>query len=284
MRCRSLALLAVLVTATVFAQAQPYNFTTLDYPGATMTNPNAINRTGIVVGDYFQNNSSPHGFAYYSGSFVAIDVPGATFTSPNGINSKGVIVGNFGSQSGTHGFVLQDGQFTQVDVPGSTYSDVEGINDAGILGGIYLDPSSNIHSFLRFGPNQFRTVEFPGSDYTAVNALNNKLELTGKMSPPFVSAFLFSDHQWVNFYFPDAFTTTGRGINNLTQVVGIFNPQDPFAPQQGFLRNADGTFQQIDFPGSAGGYAGGINDAGVIVGGYSDSAGNSHGYIAKPQH
>jgi uncharacterized membrane protein len=157
-------------------------------------------------------------------------------------------------------------------------------NDAGVLGGIYLNTSGNIHSFLRFGPNQYRTVEFPGSDYTAVNALNNKLELTGQMSPPFVSAFLFSDRQWVNFYFPDAFTTTGRGINNQRQVVGVFNPQDPLAPQHGFLRNADGTFQQIDFPGSSGSNASGINDAGVIVGSYSDSAGNSHGYIATPQH
>src|SRR5437763_147338 len=83
---------------------------------------------------------------------------------------------------------MRDGQFTQVDVPGSTYTDVEGINDAGVLGGIYLDASNKIHSFLRFGPNPYRTVEFPGSDYTAVNGLNNRLELTGQMSPPFVSA------------------------------------------------------------------------------------------------
>ena len=283
MRCRSFALLAVLATATLFAHAQTYNFTTLDYPGAKQTGPNEINRYGVIVGGYYDNNSTLHGFAYYGGSFVNIDFPGATFTSANGINSRGVIVGHFGGQSGTHGFVLEDGHFTQVDVPGSTYTDVEGINDAGVLGGIYLDASSNIHSFLRLGPNRYRTVTFPGSDYTAVNALNNRLELTGQMSPPFVSAFLFSNHQWVNFYFPDAFTTTGRGINNQTQVVGVFNPQDPLAPQHGFLRNADGTFQQIDFPGSSGGYAGGINDAGVIVGGYGDSAGNSHGYIATPQ-
>jgi len=283
MRCRNFALLAVLATATLFAQSQTYNFTTLDYPGATMTNPSAINRAGVVVGDYFNNTSSPHGFAYYNGSFVAIDFPGATFTSANGINSKGVIVGHFSGQAGTHGFVLEDSEFTQVDVPGSTYTAVDGINDAGVLGGIYLDSSSKIHSFLRFGRDQYRTVTFPGSDYTAVNALNNRLELTGQMSPPFVSAFLFSHQQWVNFYFPGAFTTTGRGINNRTQVVGVFDPQDPTGPQHGFLRNADGTFQQIDFPNSSGSSASGINDAGVIVGGYNDSAGNSHGYIATTQ-
>jgi probable HAF family extracellular repeat protein len=143
MRCRSLALLVVLATATIFAAAQTYNFTTLDYPGAKQTNPNDINRTGVVVGGYYDSNSTLHGFAYYNGSFVAIDFPGATFTSANGINSKGVIVGHFGGQSGTHGFVLQDGQFTQVDVPGSTYTDVEGINDAGVLGGSYLDFQQN---------------------------------------------------------------------------------------------------------------------------------------------
>ena len=41
----------------------------------------------------------------------------------------------------------------------------------------------------------------------------------------------------------------------------VLNPQDPFEPQHGFLRNANGTYQQIDFPGSSGSNASGINDA-----------------------
>ena len=50
MRWRSFALLTVLATATVFVHAQTYTFTTLDYPGATMTNPNAVNRAGADHG------------------------------------------------------------------------------------------------------------------------------------------------------------------------------------------------------------------------------------------
>lgn len=279
---RWFVLVAPCLAATLLS-AQTYSFTTIDYPGATQTNPNAINKQKMIVGTYRDANSVLHGFADFNGSFVSIDAPNAVFTSANGINNKGVIVGNFGGQSGNHGFILHDGQFTQVDVPGAQSTQLMDINDQGVIGGTYVDGNGSIRSFLRFGPNHYRAVEFPGSSYTALNAVNNRLELTGQMSPPFISAFLFAGQQWTNFYFPGAFTTTGRGINDNTQVVGIFNPQDPTAPQEGFLRNSDGTFQEIDFPGSVGGYAGGINNDGVIVGGYGDSAGGAHGYMATPQ-
>ena len=49
MRRRSFALLAVLATATIFAQSQTYTFTTLDYPGAKQTNPNKINAAGVLT-------------------------------------------------------------------------------------------------------------------------------------------------------------------------------------------------------------------------------------------
>src|SRR5256885_16946178 len=99
MRRRSFALLAVLATATIFAHAQTITFTALDYPGATVTNPNAVNRSGVVVGDYFDSDSGPHGFAHYQGQFVAINVPNATFTSATGINNDGTVSGFFRDQT-----------------------------------------------------------------------------------------------------------------------------------------------------------------------------------------
>lgn len=78
-------------------------------------------------------------------------------------------------------------------------------------------------------------------------------------------------------------TSTGDGINNSGEVVGIWKPSNPSAPSEGFLRSADGTFQEISFPRSAGSGASGINDAGAIVGNYNDSAGVIHGFVALPQ-
>jgi uncharacterized membrane protein len=180
--------------------------------------------------------------------------------------------------------VWEKGKFAQVDFPGATSSNVNGITDAGALGGSYVDSQSRLHGFVRQGKNNYNTMDFPGASETSVNSINSRNELTGQTSPPFISAFLFSNQQWLDFYYPGAFTTTGDGINNLGQIVGIWNPQDPTQPQQGFLRNADGSFQPINFPGSSGSAALGINDQGVLVGSYSDLAGASHGFIAKPIH
>jgi uncharacterized membrane protein len=125
-------------------------------------------------------------------------------------------------------------------------------------------------------------LDYPASASTAANAINNAGAVTGQTSPPFISAFLYSDGQWTDFYYPGAFTTTGDGINNSAQIVGIWSPTNPFLPQQGFLRNSDGTFQQISYPGSDGSAAQGINDGGDIVGYYTDSASVTHGFIAMP--
>jgi uncharacterized membrane protein len=280
-RVIQLALLWALVPT--FVNAQTYSFTALDYPGATLTNPNASNSAGMVVGSYVDNASATHGFVYLNGTFVTYDVPNAKFTALTGINNHGVICGSFGDTA-THGFVWEEGRFTQVDVPGATSTFVNGIADTAALGVSYVDSQNSLHGFVHYGPNRYKTMDFPGASETSVNSINRMNQLTGQTSPPFISAFLFSNHQWLDFYYPGAFTTTGDGINNLGQIVGVWNPQDPFQPQQGFLRNADGSFQAINFPGSSGSAAAGINDLGVIVGSYSDSAGVSHGFIAKPSH
>jgi uncharacterized membrane protein len=262
-------------------QAQSYTFTTLDYPGATSTSPNAVNSTGVIVGSYVDTASTTHGFAYFYGKFVTVDVPNAKFTALTGINKNGVLCGNF-ANTATHGFVWEKGRLTQVDFPGAPFTNVNGITDTGALGGSYVDAQQTLHGFVRHGKNSYTTMDFPGTSETSVNSVNSHGDFTGQTSPPFISAFLFSNNQWLDFYYPNAFTTTGDGINDLGQIVGVWNPQDPTLPQQGFLRNPDGTFQAINFPGSSGSAVLGINDLGVLVGSYSDSAGASHGFIAKP--
>jgi probable HAF family extracellular repeat protein len=49
----------------------------------------------------------------------------------------------------------------------------------------------------------------------------------------------------------------------------------------GFFRDTDGTFTTLDFPGATGTGAGGINNDGDIVGGYTDATGN-HAFLATP--
>jgi uncharacterized membrane protein len=112
-------------------------FTTIDFPGATETQANAINNAGVIVGAYLIDDSGPHGFIYQSGTFTNIAVPGSTFTYPRAINNKGVVAGYYQTVNTTiHGFLrYEDGTYVTVDHPGTPASPLSGINDAGVIVG-----------------------------------------------------------------------------------------------------------------------------------------------------
>ena len=66
-----------------------------------------INPEGDVVGDYFAEDISQHGFLLSKGKFTTIDVPGAGATVAADINPRGDIVGCYQDSSfNTHGFLL----------------------------------------------------------------------------------------------------------------------------------------------------------------------------------
>jgi hypothetical protein len=68
------------------------------------------------------------------------------------------------------------------------------------------------------------------------------------------------------------------GLNNSGQSVGtVFDSSGN--PQQGFLRNTDGSFNVILFPGSLWTAARTINSAGQIAGTFADASGVTHGFI-----
>jgi uncharacterized membrane protein len=68
-------------------------FTSIDVPGATVTQVSGVNDVGQIVGVYY--DGSLHGFLYDGTSFETIDVPGAFLTAVTGINNAGQIVGRY---------------------------------------------------------------------------------------------------------------------------------------------------------------------------------------------
>ncbi len=91
--------------------------TILAFPGAQVTQANAINDAGQVAGTYVVLNNPginatvQHrgGFVYTNGHYQGVDFPGA-FTELSGINGFGDVVGTYGS---TQGFVaLAERPFT----------------------------------------------------------------------------------------------------------------------------------------------------------------------------
>src|SRR5579864_2007901 len=69
---------------TALAQEEP-RFTTIDFPGAVLTNAWGINPAGEIVGVYKDTAGQQHGFLLSWGHFTSIDYPGAIATDARGI-------------------------------------------------------------------------------------------------------------------------------------------------------------------------------------------------------
>jgi uncharacterized membrane protein len=130
-------------------------FTTIDFPGANLTQPWKINSRGDIVGVYFDTSGQVHGFLLSRGVFSTIDVPGAAGTAAFGINPRGDIVGSYCAAPSCgvsivnhHGLLLSEGEFASFDFPGAQFTRAFAINSHGDIAGTFRDPSRRNHGFL----------------------------------------------------------------------------------------------------------------------------------------
>ena len=73
-------------------------FSTLDVPGATLTNAQGINHQGDVVGTFNDAAGQQHGFLRSGAQYRLVDAPDARATFPRGLNDAGDIVGTYQRQ------------------------------------------------------------------------------------------------------------------------------------------------------------------------------------------
>ena len=149
------------------------SFTTIVDPSAVnATNVNGINNVGQIVGNYYDENFTSHGFIESGGTFTTIDNPLAAQGNPlisqgtalNGVNDAGQAAGYYYDASGVgHGFIYDAGNFTALDDPSAangTYA--FGINISGDVVGYYVDASSVSHGFLYSG-GTYTTLDDPSA-------------------------------------------------------------------------------------------------------------------------
>src|SRR5260370_27389982 len=86
--------LSFVVAVTTRARANEETFTTIDFPGASLTIAVGINPRGDIVGQYMTAGVS-HGFLLSGDEFTSIDFPRASFILAVGINPRGDIVGRY---------------------------------------------------------------------------------------------------------------------------------------------------------------------------------------------
>jgi len=154
----------------------------------------------------------------------------------------------------------------QADVPGAVTTDVLGINDAGQIVGRFGfgtgEPGFRF-GFLNSG-SSFTTIDFPGGA-RAIQA--NGIDAAGRIVG--------------NYSEPEGIVSPCNLTESMDTGVGPACTNQASSLLHAYLLEGS-SFTQLDFPGAIGTLGIGINDAGVIVGGFFDSTGTLHGYVANP--
>ncbi|MGD0488842.1 MAG: S-layer homology domain-containing protein [Syntrophorhabdales bacterium] len=263
------------------AYAASYNYTPLNYPGASSTGAQGINNGGTIVGIYYEANGVNHGFSLSGGTYTPLNYPGASSTGAQGINNGGTIVGIYLDAKGVHqGFSLSGGIYTPLDYPGASGTYAYDINDGGTVVGFYADASGVEHGFSLSGTT-YTPLNYPGALSTGANGLNDGDTVVGYYDDASVMShgFSLSGTTYTPLDYPGALRTYAYGINNGDTIVGFY--YDANGVHHGF--SLSGTaYTPLDYPGASGTVAYGINDGGTVVGTYHDTSGVSRGFMATP--
>jgi probable HAF family extracellular repeat protein len=287
--CFSLLLIAAFSTSTAHAQKAPV-FTTVDVPGAMETDVNDVNTAGVLVGyecsdALCDSGGTAKAWVQVNGTFKFIRIPGATQSRAYGINDKNQVVGWYIDASGiTHGFMFDKGVVTTIDPPGSTLTNAWSINQAGGIVGAYTDSSGVFHGFTdRAGT--FTTFDAPNgailTEFTGINNTNQRVGIYIDANSV-QHGFTLINNTFADVSFPGAnvVVTAADRINDSGQIVGLWgtNTAGPF---KGYTRVGT-KFTSIVVPQSTETRLRGLNNAGLMTGRYTDTAGFIHGVTIAP--
>ena len=304
----ALATLASLAVAPL-ALADTFTFQTFDNPGDPAFNQLlGIDDAGTIVGYFGDGMFLPnkgYSFAppYSPGSYTNENFPGSVQTQVVGINNipSPTTVGFWIDGNGNNfGFVDQGGTFTAVNNPnvpamGPTTTQLLGVNDSNIAVGFYLDAMGNAQGFeYNISAKIFTSITLPGSFnavMTTVTGINDAGELSGFYMDAGGTTHGFIDNggMFTSFDDPNAVgNTMFLGLNNDGLLVGSY--VDAAGVTNGLVYNSIlNSWQTVDDPNQSPNVAfnvtgttiNGINDAGKLVGFYSDGT-NVNGFLAAP--
>lgn len=279
---RSILAMFALLSFQLYANAA-YIYSTFDPPGATNTQLNAVNNSGIFVGIY--SAGGPYsGFMSDGFALTPLAFPGSPVTFPYGINDRGDIVGGY-ITTGTTGqewraFVrYSDGTYTSLPslpVLGVTYVKAAGINNKGDVVGTFFSSNDSDgwgDGFL------YRNGAYELFENIWPNDINDAGLIAGTQAP-YIGVILSSTPTSVTFEVPDPGTSTvGLAIDAVGSVAGTYLSPD----ERGFVRDVDGSITFVDVPGQSRTIVSGMNDYGTVVGTYYDANSRvlrTHGFVA----
>ena len=275
----SLSIVFLLLSTGALAQ---YTFTTVDVPGAMETDCNGINRAGVVVGFYLDTSGLAHGFEFVNGSFKFMDVPKSQGTYPYGINDHGQAVGWYADRNFvTHGFLFTGGKLSTLDPPNSLLTNAWSLNNAGEVVGTYED-ANDIHHGFTYLNGVFTSYDAPGGILTALTGINTTGAMVGYYdnSNGVLQGFALANQKFTSLNDPSGVDTVATRLNDGGEVVGYFGGTGT-GPFSAFTLSG-GIYNTVELSGASDTRIRGVNNAGTIVGRYTDFDGVVHGFIGTP--
>lgn len=290
------------------ARQQTYSYATLDNAGdPTFNQLLGINNSGLIAG-YFGSGAAGHpnqgyelGMPYAQSNYAAENVPESTQTQVTGLNDRGVTVGFWsdtdigGGMDANFGFWSSKGHFHTVIFPSTSHSTPEvnqllGVNNADMAVGFYTDANGDNHGYTYdLATDTYSEVTIAGSDNVTAAAINNRGDIAGFYTNPATGntdGFLMTaSGRLTDLAVPGASATQALGVNDKREVVGDYTVgTGDSAVTHGFTWTLLHGFTTVDDPNGIGGTTvNGLNNAGDLVGFYTDAAGNVDGLLATPQ-
>jgi hypothetical protein len=242
---------------------------------------------------------------YGQANYVSENYPGSVQTQVTGLNNHGVTVGFFFGQNNQNlmndnfGFYNVDGRFHEVNFPTNNNAtppvdQLLGVNDDGVAVGFFVNAQDNNRGYT-FDTNtgKFTRVLVPGAPRGAkvgpslpAAAINDSGDIAGffATSAGVTDGFVKDDQHFTDLAIPGASVTMALGINGDSEVVGTYTMgTGKAAVMHGFTWTASHGFSSLDDPNGVGTTTiNGINDRGDLVGFYTDTAGNTDGFLDTP--
>ncbi|HUB51097.1 MAG TPA: hypothetical protein VL986_02940 [Terracidiphilus sp.] len=293
---RLIVLAAALSACTSFACAQ-FKYCSIDYPAGFGTYARGINNRGQIIGSYNDQNGNLHALLIQGDTFIPLaptSILGTQYSDAYKINDLGDVVGVTYDSNGGHGFLYtsRNGKVTLLDYPGAVDTYAWGINDFGEVVGWYEVPDSSGNLFyhgFKWANGHFSELTYPGSGDTYATGNNNWGAIVGGWDTGLTATSEQGFVSWFGQYFnyvapnPKIAYTQPNDINNLGLVVGEDYTAAQWQTGDGFGFLAIGReFIQLNFPGSDGTTAWGINDESEIVGNWYDANNLAHGWLVRP--
>jgi len=278
--CRLALCSAILLSATA-AQAT-YSVVPLQVPGATNTQPWAVNDFGQIVG-----GSSLGGFVYSAGTFTFLPSIDGVLPAAFGISNAGLVVGSYNAAVGSavwRGFLYDGSTYSTFDVPGFASTQLRGIS----LDGRYLtgfDNGTSNRGFVYARVTMSLTIISSTSTGIAlIQGANSAGLVTGSFSGPSGGGVVYNLASGTTTVYDTAGAVTSprfRGINDAGLISGWGTAGGLTV---GLVGSFVGGWQTITSPnGIDRTIVQGLNNLGVVVGSYSDDTGaNFGGFVATP--